>query len=42
MPFCYFLIQFNIKSFGKKNDDLIIRLLNVIVYYMNEQALRAL
>ena len=41
MPFSYFVIQFNIKTFEKKND-LIIRLFNIIVHYMNEMALRAL
>ena len=41
MPFSYFVIQFNIKTFGKKYD-LIIRLFNIIFHYMNELALRAL
>ena len=40
MPFSYFVIQFNIKTFGK-SYDLIIRLFN-IVYYMNELALSQL
>ena len=35
MPFSYFVVQFNIKTFGKKYD-LIIRLFNIIVHYMNE------
>ena len=38
MPFSYFVIQFNIKTFGKKKD-LIIRLFNIISHYMNELAL---
>ena len=42
MPFSYFVMQFNIKTFGKKNYDLIIRLFNINVHYMNELALRAL
>ena len=41
MPFSYFVIQFNIKTFGKKKD-LFIRLFNIIFHYMNELALRAL
>ena len=41
MPFSYFVIQFDIKIFGKKKD-LIIRLFDIIVRYMNELALRAL
>ena len=41
MPFSYFVIQFHIKTFGKKYD-LIIRLFNIIVHHMNELALRAL
>ena len=41
MPFSYFVIQFDIKTFGKKND-LNIRLAKFIVYYTNELALRAL
>ena len=38
VPFTYFVIQFYIKTFG----DLIIRLFNNIVQYMNELPLRAL
>ena len=38
MPFSYFAIQFNITTLGK-NYDLIIRLFNTIVHYMNELAL---
>ena len=38
MPFSYIKIQFNINAF-EKMYDLIIRLFNVIVYYMNELAL---
>ena len=41
MPFSYFVIQFNIKTFGK-NYDLIIRLVNIIVHCMNELVLRGL
>ena len=41
MPFSYFVIQFYIKTFGKKKD-LIIRLFNIIFHYMNKLALRAL
>ena len=41
MPFSYFAIQFNIKTF-EKNYDLIIRLFNVIVHCMNELALKGL
>ena len=37
----YVAIQFNIKTF-EKNYDLIIRLFNNIVHYMNELALKAL
>ena len=41
MHFSYYVIQVNIKTFGKIYD-LIIRLFNIIVHYMNELALRAL
>ena len=41
MLFSYFVIQFNIKTFEKKNYDLISRLLNIL-HYMNKLALRAL
>ena len=41
MLFSYLVIQFNIKTFGKVYD-LIIRLFNIIVHYINELALRAL
>ena len=41
LPFSYFVIQFNIKTFGKKYD-LIIRLFNTFVHYMNELAVTAL
>ena len=41
MPFSYFVIQFDIKTFGK-NYELISRLFDIIVHYMNELALRAL
>ena len=41
MPFSYFVIQFNDKTFGK-NYDLIVRLFNINCHYMNELALRDL
>ena len=41
MPFSYFVIQLILKHF-EKIYDLIIRLFNIIVPYMNELALSAL
>ena len=38
--FSYFVMQFNTKTFEKKNYDLIRRLFNIIDHYMNELALK--
>ena len=40
MPFPYFVIQFILKHL-EKNYDLIIRLFDIIVHYMNELALKS-
>ena len=43
MPFSFFVIKYNlILKHLEKNHDLIIRLFNIIVHYINELALRAL